>query len=57
MKQNYDQAISDYSKAIGLNPKEADYYLDGSLVYEKRGEKVKAEEGQKMPEKLRDPRL
>jgi tetratricopeptide (TPR) repeat protein len=38
----YDKAISDYTKAIELNPKHADTYYSRGLAYNKMGQYDKA---------------
>jgi tetratricopeptide (TPR) repeat protein len=37
-KRQYDQAISDYSKAIELNPKDADAYKNRGAAYLDKGQ-------------------
>ena len=41
-KGQYDRAIADYDKAIGLNPKYADAYNKRGLTYEVKGDRDKA---------------
>jgi tetratricopeptide (TPR) repeat protein len=36
MKHNYDQALKDYDKAIQLNPKDGEQFLNRGIVYEEK---------------------
>jgi len=49
---DYSAAIYDFSKAIELNPNFADSYKERALIYEKKGEKVKADADNKKFENL-----
>lgn len=51
-KDNYDQAIKEYDKAIELNQQYADAYKNRALVYEKLGQKAKAEDDRQKYEEL-----
>src|SRR5262245_44135239 len=42
-KDNYDLAIADYSEAIRLNPKDADFYFYRALGRQRLGDKAGAE--------------
>ena len=37
-KGQYDQALFDFTKAIELNPKDADAYINRGFVYDKKGQ-------------------
>nr|NIQ88014.1 tetratricopeptide repeat protein [Deltaproteobacteria bacterium]NIR14118.1 tetratricopeptide repeat protein [Desulfobacterales bacterium] len=41
-KGQYDQAISDFSKAIEINPRFADAYFNRAVAYYSKGEYEKA---------------
>ncbi len=53
MKEEYDQAISDYNQAIKLNPQDSGAYNNRGLAYENTGQYDQAMKDYDKAEKLK----
>ena len=51
-KRDLDKAIADYTEAINLKPDMAQAYANRGMIYEKKGDKAKADDDLARAEKL-----